>query len=95
MSYIEDVEKYKSILNDLEKVTITGSMEDGVSMINVKDGSEKPLKEIRGMMKYLDAEGNVICEKEYQIKASDLEKKMEFLQDLMVSLAKNLLQGHR
>lgn len=74
MDYKADVEKYKSILANLDKVTISGTIEAGKAMINVKNGTDKALKEIRGMMKYLDADGNPVCEKEYEIKASDLEQ---------------------
>ncbi len=73
LGYIEDVEKYKSVLADLGNITITGSQEGGMIMLNVKSGSSKAIKKIRGNMQYLDAEGNVVCEKEYEITANDLE----------------------
>lgn len=71
MNYKEDVAMYKAVLADLEKLTVSGGQEEGVFMITVKNGSANAIKEFRGYLQYLDAEGNVICENDYEFSAAD------------------------
>lgn len=73
MDYREKVEMYKSVITDLDKISVTGAQENGVLMISIKNEASKDVKEFRGHLQYLDADGNVICENDYEVSASNLE----------------------
>ncbi len=72
MSYKEDVEKYKAVLADLPKISISGAYQDSAVILNINNGASRAVKELRGHMQYLDEEGNVVCEKDFELRADDL-----------------------
>ncbi|HBS87425.1 MAG: hypothetical protein A2W91_13700 [Bacteroidetes bacterium GWF2_38_335] len=73
MDYRAKVEMYKSVLSDLDKISVTGAQEGGKFIISIKNGASKDVKEFRGHLQYLDAAGSVVCENDYELSASTLE----------------------
>lgn len=72
MDYRAKVEMYKAVLADLEKVSISGAYQDTAVILTIANGASHPLKELRGHLQYLDKEGNVVCEKDYELSAKSL-----------------------
>lgn len=78
VDYKADIEKYKSVLADLGNISVSGAQEDGTLMLTIKNGSSKAITKVRGNLQYLDAEGNLLCEKEHEFRSNSMDMENGF-----------------